>query len=56
MRFEVGQVVAEGLATFGLILVIVGGSRRVPLATPLVVAAWITGANLSINGGHYMGW
>ena len=19
-------------------------------------AAWITGANLSINGGHYMGW
>jgi acetoacetyl-CoA reductase len=20
------------------------------------MAAWITGANLSINGGHYMGW
>jgi acetoacetyl-CoA reductase len=19
-------------------------------------AAWITGANLAINGGHYMGW
>ena len=19
-------------------------------------ASWITGANLSINGGHYMGW
>lgn len=43
-RSGVAQLLAEVVATFGLILVIVGGSRRVPLATPLVVAAWIMGA------------
>lgn len=43
-RGGLGQVLGEAIATFGLILVIVGGSRRVPLATPLAVAAWITGA------------
>jgi glycerol uptake facilitator-like aquaporin len=43
-RGGVGPLLAECVATFGLILVIVGGSRRVPLATPLAVAAWIMGA------------
>jgi glycerol uptake facilitator-like aquaporin len=44
VRSGYGLLLAECLATFGLILVIVGGSRRTPLATPLAVAAWITGA------------
>jgi glycerol uptake facilitator-like aquaporin len=44
VRAGLPQLLAEAVASFGLILVIVGGSRRVPLATPLAVAAWITGA------------
>lgn len=44
VRSGYGLLLAEGLATLGLILVIVGGSRRAPLATPLAVAAWIAGA------------
>ena len=37
-------LLAEAVATAGLILVVLGGSRRVPLGTPLAVAAWIMGA------------
>jgi len=44
VRSGFGLLLAESLATLGLILVIVGGNRRTPLATPLAVAAWITGA------------
>jgi len=43
-RGGLGQVLAECVATFGLVLVVIGGSRRSPLAAALVVAAWISGA------------
>ena len=43
-RGGLGQIAAECVATFGLVLVVVGGSRRSPLAAALVVAAWISGA------------
>lgn len=43
-RGGLGQVLGECIATFGLVLVVVGGSRRSPLAAALVVAAWISGA------------
>ena len=43
-RGGLGQVLAECVATFGLVLVVLGGGRRGPLAAALVVAAWITGA------------
>ena len=42
-RGGAGLLLAEAIATFGLVLVVLG-SRRVPLGTPLAVAAWIMGA------------
>jgi len=44
VRTGAGQWLAEMIATFGLLAVIWGSTRRRPSATPFVVAAYITGA------------
>lgn len=43
-RAGAGQWIAEAVATFGLLLVIAGSSRRHPLAPPFAVAGYITAA------------
>jgi glycerol uptake facilitator-like aquaporin len=43
-RSGLSQVVSEAVATFGLIGVIVSGSRRTPAAVPFAVAAYIVAA------------
>ena len=43
-RAGLPQVFAEGMATFGLLAVIAGCSRRRPAATPFAVGAYITAA------------
>ena len=43
-RSGVPQVLSEAVATFGLIGVIVSGSRRTPAAVPFAVAAYIVAA------------
>ncbi len=44
IRHGPGQWVSEAVATFGLVGVIWGSSRRTPAATPYAVAAYITAA------------
>jgi glycerol uptake facilitator-like aquaporin len=39
-----GQWLGEVIATFGLILTILGGKRQTPGQVPVLVAAWIAGA------------
>ena len=43
-RSGAAQALGELIATFGLLAIIWGGSRRTPTAVPLAVAAYITGA------------
>jgi len=43
-RSGVAQAFSEGVASFGLLSVIFGCSRRQPHAVPFAVGAWITGA------------
>jgi glycerol uptake facilitator-like aquaporin len=43
-RHGFGQLLSEGIATFGLLSVIWGCSRRRPSAVPFAVAAYITAA------------
>lgn len=43
-RTGVSQWVSEGIATFGLLFVILGGLRSKPEAIPMLVAVYITGA------------
>jgi glycerol uptake facilitator-like aquaporin len=43
-RSGLSQVISEAVATFGLIGVIVAGSRRTPAAVPFAVAAYIVAA------------
>ena len=43
-RFGAAQIFSEFVATFGLLLVIYGCSRRRPSATPYAVAAYVAGA------------
>ena len=38
------QWLGEGVATFGLIMTILGGKRQAPGQVPVLVAAWIAGA------------
>jgi glycerol uptake facilitator-like aquaporin len=44
LRGGSGQWLGEGIATFGLILTILGGKRQTPGQVPVLVAAWIAGA------------
>jgi glycerol uptake facilitator-like aquaporin len=44
VRTGVGQWVAEGLATFGLVVVILGSSARSPERTPTLVGLYIVAA------------
>ena len=44
VRSGSGQWLAEGLATFGLLLTILGGLRHAPAQVPVLVAAFITAA------------
>jgi glycerol uptake facilitator-like aquaporin len=44
VRSGLPQILSEAVATFGLIGVIVAGSRRAPATVPFVVAAYITSA------------
>jgi glycerol uptake facilitator-like aquaporin len=44
VRSGLSQVISEAVATFGLIGVIVSGSRRTPAAVPFAVAAYIVAA------------
>ena len=44
VRSGLPQVVSEAVATFGLVGVIVSGSRRTPAAVPFAVAAYIVAA------------
>lgn len=43
-RFGAGQWLAEGIATFGLVLVIIGGQRHRPEAIPRLVGLFIAAA------------
>jgi len=43
-RAGVSQYISEGIATFGLLLMIFGGLRARPDAVPMLVALYITGA------------
>jgi glycerol uptake facilitator-like aquaporin len=43
-RSSVGQYVSEGVATFGLVLTILGGVHHRPSAVPLLVASYIFAA------------
>ena len=43
-RTGVSQYISEGIATFGLLLMIFGGLRSRPDAVPMLVALYITGA------------
>jgi glycerol uptake facilitator-like aquaporin len=43
-RAGLAQATSEVIASFGLVAVILGCSRREPRAVPFAVAAWITGA------------
>ena len=44
VRSSLGQWVSEGVATFGLVLVIVGGLAQAPAAIPYMVGLYITAA------------
>ena len=44
LRGGSGQWLGEVIATFGLILTILGGKRQIPGQVPVLVAAWIAGA------------
>ena len=44
VRTGVGQWIAEGVATFGLVTVILGSSGRVPERTPMLVGLYIVAA------------
>ena len=44
-------IVSEFIATFGLLAVIWGCARLRSSAVPFAVAAYITGANLTVDGG-----
>jgi glycerol uptake facilitator-like aquaporin len=44
VRTGAGQWISEVVATFGLVLVILGGARRAPESTPVLVGLYITSA------------
>jgi len=44
LRTGAGQWLGEGVATFGLIMTILGGKRQAPGQVSVLVAAWIAGA------------